>query len=156
LPGRYRCARNDATRICSAGGVNAPRADEYVTAAFLERARFYLLHGDGQSFIAERQWELANPDERRMLLAAVIRRVIIQRLEPEHEHPGRAGRALRIEWKGEPGEVQPPPQAKGVKGTGRARVLARDQPRDLKAERRRERRGRARTFANGDDGHPLV
>jgi site-specific DNA recombinase len=55
LPGRYRCSRGDPTTICSAGGVNAPPADEYVTAAFLERARFYLLHGDGQSFIAERQ-----------------------------------------------------------------------------------------------------
>jgi site-specific DNA recombinase len=72
LPGRYRCAHTDPTRSCRAGGVNATRAESYVTAAFLELARYYLLHGAAGSFIAQRQWELADAAERRMLLAAVV------------------------------------------------------------------------------------
>ena len=68
--------------MCGAGGVNAVRAEAFVTDAFLERARYYLLHGEGASFIAERQWEVADAGERRMLLDAVIERVVILPLEP--------------------------------------------------------------------------
>jgi site-specific DNA recombinase len=39
-PGRYRCPRNDPTVVCSGSGVNAARAEEQVTRAFLERARY--------------------------------------------------------------------------------------------------------------------
>ena len=106
-----------------------------MTRSFQERARYYLLRGDGGSFVAERQWELADLQERRMLLAAVIDRVVIVSLDAGQEHPGRAGRRLRIEWKDEPEPVQPPPHAKGVKGSGRAKALARDQLDEVQAER---------------------
>ena len=135
LPGRYRCGRSDVVTNCRASGVNAARAEEYVTRSFQERARYYLLRGDGGSFVADRQWELADPQERRMLVAAVIERIVIMPLDAGREHPGRAGRRLRIEWKDEPGPVQPPPQAKGVKGTGRAKALARDQLDEVRADR---------------------
>jgi site-specific DNA recombinase len=145
LPGRYRCAKNEGVAICGTGGINATRAERYVITAFLERARYYLLRGEARTFIAERQWELANAQERRMLLAAAIHRVVILPLEPGQQHPGRAGRGLSIEWKAKPSIVAAPPARKGIKGTGRPHELARAQLRAIRAERE-ERGSRARSY----------
>lgn len=135
LPGRYRCPRKDPLPICDAGGVNAPRGEKFVTEAFLERARYYLMRGDDRSFIAERQWELATDDERRMLLAAAVERVVILPLEPGQVHPGRGGRAMRVDWKDQLSPVEPPPASKNTRGTGRARVLARDQLKEMETKK---------------------
>jgi hypothetical protein len=80
-----------------------------------------------------------------MLLAAVIDRVVIQPLEPDQLHPGRAGRDLSIEWKGEPSIVVAQPVRKGIEGTGRPNELARAQLRAIRAGRE-ERGSRARSY----------
>jgi DNA invertase Pin-like site-specific DNA recombinase len=134
LPGRYRCAHTDPTQTCGAGGVNAARAENYVTAAFLERARYYLLRGAAGSFIAQRQWEVADGGERRMLLHAVIDRVVILPLEPGQQHPGRAGRRLSIDWKAAPTPVAPAHVNRHTQGTGRGVSFAREQLAAAKAE----------------------
>jgi DNA invertase Pin-like site-specific DNA recombinase len=135
LPGRYRCARVDVTVECRAGGVNGPWAEQYVTEEFLRRARYYLLEGDSGSFIAQRQWDLADGQERRMLLQAVIDRVVILSLEPGQEHPGRAGRRLAIEWKDAPTVVERPPASKGTQATGRGVAFRREQLQEFRAEK---------------------
>jgi len=125
-------------------GVNALRAEEYVTRAFLQRARYFLMRGDSRSFIAERQWELATDDERRMLLAAAIERVVILSPEPGKQHPGRSGRAMRVDWKSHLSDVQAAPVNKNTKGTGRANVLARDQLKEIETKKAaRSQRSRA-------------
>ncbi len=134
-PGRYRCAHADVTVTCAAGGVNAPRAEEHVSAQFLVRARHVLVQGDSGSFVAERQWELADAGERRMLLQAVIERVVVLPLEPGQEHPGRAGRRLSIEWKDAPTPVQPPHVNRETKGTGRGVNFRREQLAAARAEK---------------------
>lgn len=115
-----------------------------VAREFLERARYYLLQGDSGSFIAERQWELADDQERRMLLEAVIDRVVILPLEPTQEHPGRAGRRIAIEWKEAPTRVEPPPTPKGVKATGRGVAFRREQVEQARREREAAIVGRSR------------
>ena len=55
-----------------------------MTHAFIERARYYMLRSQGTSFVAERQWELADAEERRMLLQAVIQRKLFK---PGWRHP---------------------------------------------------------------------
>jgi hypothetical protein len=67
-----------------------------------------------------------------MLLAAVIERVVILPSEPGKRR-NETGRALSIQWK--PSAVEPPPRFKGVKGTGRAKVLARTQLRAIRANK---------------------
>lgn len=148
LPGRYRCARVDVTVTCAAGGVNATRAEEYVTEQFLKRARYYLLEGESGSFIAQRQWELADAGERRMLLQAVIERVVVLPLEPGQEHPGRAGRKLSIEWKETPTPVAPSDVNRGTQATGRGLAYRREVLAEVRADARsasekRSRRARA-------------
>jgi hypothetical protein len=145
LPGRYKCGRNEPTPLCRAGGTNAPRAEAFVVKAFLERARYYLMRGDGRSFIAERQWEHSDPQERRMLLAAVIERVVVLPVEAGKLHPGSAGRPLRIVWREQPTEVEPPPVNKHTSGTGRAKVLARSQLAEIEG-RKRARSERSRAY----------
>jgi DNA invertase Pin-like site-specific DNA recombinase len=135
LPGRYRCSRNDAIAVCVASGANAVRVEDYVTHAFLERARYYLLQGQGTSFIAQRQWDLADRDEKRMLLHAVIERVVIESISEGNGDPGRSGRGIRIEWKDKPATVERPPVNRHTKATGRAPALAREQLEEARAER---------------------
>ena len=103
------------------------------------------MHGDAGSFIAaQRQWELADPEEKRMLLGAVIERVVIEPLSDGRAHPGRDGRSIRIEWKDEPATVERPPVNRHTKGTGRARALAREQLAEIRAARdRRAERSRS-------------
>lgn len=145
LPGRYRCSRSDAVVVCVASGVNARRVEDYVTQAFLERARFYLLQGQGTSFIAQRQWELAERDEKRMLLHAVIDRVVIESIPEGNCDQGRAGRGIRIEWKDQPATVERPPVNRRTKATGRARALAYEQLEEARAEKGRQSE-RSRTY----------
>jgi len=135
LPGRYRCSRSDTVAVCAAGGVNARRVEDYVTQAFLERARFYLVKGQGTSFIAQRQWDLADRDEKRMLLHAVIERVVIEPIPEGKLRPGCSGRGIRIEWKDKPATVEQPPVNRHTKPTGRAPALAREQLEKARAER---------------------
>jgi hypothetical protein len=137
LPGRYRCSRNDAIAVCVASGVNAVRVEDYVTHAFLERARYYLLKGQGTSFIAQRQWELADRDEKRMLLHAVIERVVIESISEGNGDPGRSGRGIRIEWKDKPATVEQPAVNRHTKARGRAPALAREQLEEARAARTR-------------------
>lgn len=144
-PGRYRCSRADTIAVCDAGGINAVRAEDYVTQAFLERARFYLLQGQGTSFIAQRQWNLADREEKRMLLHAVIERVVIEPIPEGNAHPDRARRGIRIEWKEVPAPVELPPINRHTKATGRARALAYEQLDEARAERGRQSE-RSRTY----------
>lgn len=142
-PGRYRCARVDPLDVCSAGGTQAPRAERFVVQAFLERARYILMKGDGGTFVPARQWELADSDERRMLLHAAIERVVIEPLGPGQIAAGSAGRRVRIEWRDEPAEVKAPPQPKGTLSMQRGAQLARAQIADARAKREDEHRVRS-------------
>jgi DNA invertase Pin-like site-specific DNA recombinase len=144
-PGRYRCSRNDVTPICAAPGVNAVRVENLVIQAFLERARYYLLRGDGPSFVAQRQWELADHEERRMLLQAVIERVVIEPQVEGKAHPARDGRSIRIEWKDAPAAVERPAANRRTRATGRSAAFAREQLEQVRAERER-RAARSRNY----------
>ena len=144
-PGRYRCSRADTIVVCDVGGINAARAEDYVTHAFLERARYYLLQGQGTSFIAQRQWELADRDEKRMLLHAVIERVVIEPIPEGSARPARTKRSVRIEWKDKPATVEQPPINRHTKRTGRAPALAYEQLEDARAAKER-RSARARNY----------
>lgn len=134
MPGRYKCGRQVGITVCGAPGINSSKADAYVTAAFLERARYSLARGEGLILVAE-QWELATPAERRMLLMSVIERVVIEPQPKEDRKPGSAGSTLRIEWKPEPSPVQAPPVNRHTTPTGRARSFAREQLADLELEK---------------------
>jgi hypothetical protein len=149
LPGRYRCSRSQAVAVCAAGGVNAVRVEDYVTHAFLERARYYLLQGHGTSFIAQRQWELADRDEKRMLLHAVIERVVIEPIPEGNGDPGRAGRGIRIEWGEVPATVERPQVNRHTRATGRAPALADEQLEEARAERAKHSERSRSYYANG-------
>ena len=48
-----------------------------MTEAFLERAAFHLMSGSQGAFSPTAQWQSISNDERRMLLAAAIEKVVI-------------------------------------------------------------------------------
>lgn len=143
-PGRYKCATG-ALMDCRAGGINAPKVERFVEEAFLQRAETMLMKGAAGEFVASRQWELSNDQERRMLLSAAIERVVILPRDPTQEHPGRKGRSIRIVWREKLTHVHPPPTNQHTVGTGRALVLARDQLSSAK-EAREMRSARSRGY----------
>jgi DNA invertase Pin-like site-specific DNA recombinase/ribosomal protein L37E len=109
--GYYSCknANRDwvpETDRCRNGGVVTTIAERFVTEAFLERATFRLMTGPLGIFSPTAQWESLGNDERRMLLAAAIEKVIIV---PRPEGDPRARRELAIEWRSIPAPVAPVP-----------------------------------------------
>lgn len=112
-PGYYSCLNTvnfvapDGPR-CRGGGANSPMADRFVTHAFLERAAFYLMQGVASAFSPTAQWEAVGNDERRMMLAAAIERVVILPRREGHNFT-KPGRELSIEWRQVPAPVSSPP-----------------------------------------------
>lgn len=98
--GIYLCVELGGKR-CPGGSVCTERADDFVTARFLERCRFTIESSSETFRDSERSWDKASIEQRRSLLALAIRKVVVVPwpggATPQRV-PGR-GRDLKIEWK---------------------------------------------------------
>jgi site-specific DNA recombinase len=65
-------------KLCPGGAIGAARADDFVTARFLDRCRFTIQGKEVASYRdSERAWQRASIEERRALLSLAIARVVL-------------------------------------------------------------------------------